>query len=262
MYGRYDAATDTWANSPHFPRTNSGQALWTGSLMIIGNGLLTTTSQGPPAPLERYDPTLDTWTTASSIGAPIGSNPGAGPPVWTGQYVITMAKRYDPISDVWTPVSAVGAPPSLVPATRMVAVWTGTRMIVWRPGNGGLYDPATDTWTPMSNTDAPPSFPVEDYEGVWTGSRLIVWGAYDGLNTWGGRYDPATDTWSLVPFLNAPLPGSTSEWSGPAGGWSCGEASTGRARFLNPKAARWRNTSPTPEAATIRTPMSGHPSQG
>ncbi len=207
VYGRYDPATDTWANSPYHPRTNSGQALWTGSLMIIGNGRVTAGTLDPATPLERYDPTLDIWTTASSLGAPTGSGGlGAGPPVWTGQYVITLAKRYDPISDVWTPVSTVGAPSPLVPVTRMVAVWTGSRMIVWRPDSGGRYDPATDTWTPMSNVGAPPS--EEGYEGVWTGSLMVVWGGYDGFDTWGGLYDPATDSWSPLSQTDQPSPRS------------------------------------------------------
>ncbi len=225
LYARYDPATDTWANPPHSPRTNSGQALWTGSLMIIGNGILLTTSEGPPAPLERYDPTLDTWTAASSIGVPIGtgSKLGAGPPVWTGQYVITMAKRYDPISDVWTPISTVGAPSPLVPVSKTVALWTGSRMLVWRPGSGGRYDPATDTWTPMSNVGAPPA--SSEYEGVWTGSRMVVWGGTDGFNALGGRYDPVADSWSSVNFLDAPLPRSHfgMAWAGERmvvwGGW-------------------------------------------
>jgi hypothetical protein len=208
LYARYDPATDTWASSAYFPRGSSSLALWTGSLMIIGDGHLAETGTGPAAPLERYDPTLDTWTAASTIGAPIGTGPllGAGPPVWTGQEVITMAKRYNPATDVWTPISTVGAPSPWLPVTRMVGLWTGSRMILWWPGQSGRYDPATDTWAPISSVGQPPYFasPEAEYEGVWTGSRMVVWGASDGLITYGGRYDPATDTWSSVSQVDQP----------------------------------------------------------
>jgi hypothetical protein len=169
--------------------------------MIVGNGSIVF----PAAPFERYDPTLDIWTAASTVNAPTGGAYGVGPPVWTGQYVISMGKRYDPNADLWSAISLVNAPESTAPVNQMVALWTGSEMILWRPGYGGRYNPATDSWTPISNSNGP-SASYDGYEGVWSGSRMIIWGGYDSINqiTVGGQYDLATDTWSSISTVNEP----------------------------------------------------------
>lgn len=111
-----------------------------------------------------------------------------------------------------------------------VAVWTGSRLIVWGGRNGGTthyadggsYDPVTDTWESKpglgSASNAPP--PTAIASAVWTGTHMLVW---SGLrepvppqylppywyNT-GALYNPATDAWSfpsnLASGLGAPSP--------------------------------------------------------
>jgi hypothetical protein len=105
-------------------------------------------------------------------------------------------------TDAWEPTAAVGAPS---PRAHHVAVWTGSRMIVWGGengaplGDGALYDPATRTWTPMSDANVPS--PRSFATAVWTGAEMIVWGGRGpgGAPLADGRkYDPMTNTWSNV----------------------------------------------------------------
>lgn len=91
---------------------------------------------------------------------------------------------YDPAADRWTPVGTAGSPE---PRGGHLALWTGSRMIVF----GGsaavravdVYDPIADRWVQMTVAGTGAA-------AVWTGSRLIM--AAGGF----GIYDPATDTWS------------------------------------------------------------------
>lgn len=58
----------------------------------------------------------------------------------------------------WTSTKTAGAPAA---RASHVAVWTGSKMLVWGgfggglASTGGLYDPATDTWSAISTAGAP-----------------------------------------------------------------------------------------------------------
>jgi hypothetical protein len=74
--------------------------------------------------------------------------------------LVTPAAR-SAAQETWTPTSLTGAPS---PRARHVAVWTGSRMIIWGGdgefspylvNTGGVYAPATNTWTATSLTGAP-----------------------------------------------------------------------------------------------------------
>ncbi len=91
---------------------------------------------------------------------------------------------------------------STMDSTRMrhVAVWTGTRLLVWggqtaqglAPNHGLAYDPATDRWTTL-----PPSVlrGRTAANAVWTGHAMLIWGGITILNptlcTDGATYTPA-----------------------------------------------------------------------
>ena len=202
--GRYDPTTDTWTptattNAPT-PRTGH-TAVWTGTLMLMWGGV--DGCAGSCAYLNtggRYDPTTDSWTPTSQIGAPVGrSNHTA---VWTGTLMVvwggfpgtftSSGGRYDPVTDTWTPTSLTNAPSR---RSDHAAVWTGSLMVIWGGDGlsdlqiGGRYDPATDTWTPTSKTNAPEI--RERPTSVWAGSFMVVWGGDGGTFTifdTGGRY--------------------------------------------------------------------------
>jgi N-acetylneuraminic acid mutarotase len=178
-----------------------------------------------------YDPATDTWVATPVRGAP---SPRDGhTAVWTGSRMIVWGGFggaavgylntggiYDPARSTWTATSTAGAPTG---RANHIAVWTGSRMIIWGGtdatgyvNSGGRYDPATDTWTPMSLTDAPE--PRVYTTAVWTGTKMIVWGGFDEgleLNT-GGIYDFATDVWVATSTTAAPAARGlhTAVWTG------------------------------------------------
>lgn len=114
-------------------------------------------------------------------------------------------------SDAWEPTAKVGAPSA---RSQHVAVWTGTKMVVWGGSNGGtffndggLYDPATRTWTPTSNANAPS--PRDQATAVWTGTEMIIWGgrAPGGAPLAdGAKFNPATNAWTNISAVGAPSP--------------------------------------------------------
>jgi hypothetical protein len=114
-------------------------------------------------------------------------------------------------------VSWVPLPEENAPSARFnhVAVWTGSKLIIWGGetvgpdpvlGDGATYDPETRVWAPMSKQGAPT--PRLGHRAVWTGSRMIVWGGYaaNGLATAGGLYDPETDAWTPMATTGEPKP--------------------------------------------------------
>lgn len=158
----------------------------------------------------------------------------------------------------------MGAP---APRTGHVAVWTGTKMLVWSgfgtadlESAGGIYDPETDTWAPMGTTGQPAlrSGPM----AVWTGSKMVVWGGRVGPTAvkTGGIYDPAKDSWNLVNEAGGPSARyyHRLEWSGSkmfawGGSDSADWFNTGA--FFDPEGAPtgiWTHTSSTTAAPFIR----------
>lgn len=124
--------------------------------------------------------------------------------------------------DAWRPTSI--GPKAPTPRQRHVAVWTGTKMVVWGgdtasgPTNtGGIYDPKTDAWEATSTANAPS--PRSGAIGVWTGSKMLVWGGHAAApEGTGGVFDPSTNTWKAMAILGAPSP----RWQH-AGAWANGK---------------------------------------
>ena len=113
--------------------------------------------------------------------------------VWggTGATVFDSGGRYDPATDSWTGIASGG-----VARYAHTAVWTGSRMIVWRhnslagvPVEGSRYDPVADTWSPTTMSGAPLAA-LDPSGAVWTGSAMVLWP--------GSRYNPVADTWAPI----------------------------------------------------------------
>jgi hypothetical protein len=101
--------------------------------------------------------------------------------------------RYNPTTDTWTPVSSVGAPFPRTGHTAVwtgaeMIVWGGTNGTQVF-GDGARYNPASDTWSALTSFLAPSA--RTGHTAVWTGTEMIVWGGTDGDGTAlssGGRY--------------------------------------------------------------------------
>src|SRR2546422_7199659 len=206
-----------------------------------------TTGNNIPAPKGgRYNPSTDTWTPTTTVGAPVIG--GTNKAIWTGKEMIVwggdyfrfpgVGARYNPTTDTWVPMSTLGAPNGRSDQT---VVWTGTEMIVWGGGaqddiqasgvyffnTGARYNPVKDAWTATTTVNAPS--PRDRHTAIWTGTEMVVYGGHfcdwdDGddcvflsytLNT-GGRYDPVTDSWIATNAGAAPGPTTfdSSVWTG------------------------------------------------
>ena len=249
--GRYDPATDSWTPISSVGAPSGGTAVWTGSVMLVWGG-------GAGG---RYDPATDSWAPVSATNAPSARSGHTA--VWTGSVMVVWGGtgaafpfdlntggRYDPANDTWTPTSTTNAPAA---RNAHVAVWTGSRMVVWGGQGGGSdyqtggrYNPATDSWTPTSTTGIPDELRA-GYSAVWTGSLMVVWGTAD--RSVGARYDPATDTWTPTSTAGAPSPRRkhTAVWTGDRMVVWGGEGSRGRGvssgGSYDPIADQWTETS-------------------
>ena len=213
--GRYDPLTDVWqsisgAGAPSFRVRHS--VVWTGSRMIVWGG-----GSDPFQPLflndgKAYDPTTDTWSPISSMGAPSGRWnhrafwTGSEMIIWGGatNHVTLTGGRYNPASDSWSSMPTTNS----WEASGASAVWSGTKMIVWGGTSdtapttfydfGAVYDRQANAWTQTSRSGAPS--PRYGHVAVWTGTRMFVWGGqtFSALND-GRLYDPSTNTWSPCP---------------------------------------------------------------
>jgi hypothetical protein len=255
--------------------TSTTNAPSTGLGAWIGNALMIWTGD-PAVPATFYDPVSDTWSgSATTVGAPsqriLFSALWTGTELiiwggltqWVGGTPLDTGARYNPSTNTWTPMSTVGAP--LARFSHM-AVWTGTRMIVWggeQPGfnyfnTGGIYDPATDTWVGSTTTTNAPS-PRGYSACAWTGTRMLIWGGEDPSKFNAGYlYDPSGDAWTgTTNLIGAPaarshMPGT---WNGRElviwGGGSGGPHLNSGARY-NPILNAWKGPMPTAGAPAGR----------
>lgn len=170
-----------------------------------------------------YDPATGAWTEVTGKGAPSGRVLAAT--VWTGSRVIvwgggpssapnafTDGASYTPESGAWTPIAT---PPGGSPGRRQpIAVWTGSRMLVWggeengQPVPGGAaYDPATDAWTALDTQGAPS--PRSGVAWAWSGTTLFLFGGRipgAGVTAEGYAYSAESGQWSALPSSGAPSP--------------------------------------------------------
>ena len=235
--GIFDPASNTWTGATSTTGAPTYRSIyttvWTGSRMIVWGGLEYSGMSHVSSTGGTYDPSTDTWTATQTAGAPdprwfhTAVSTGSKMIVWGGgdaglSTFFNTGGVYDPVTDTWTATTTSGAP---TPRAGPVAVWTGSKMIVWGGWaggtgvqTGGLYDPVTNTWTPTSTVGAPTA--RGGHTAVWTGSKMIVWGGADdaGECDTGGIYDPDTDTWTAMSTVGAPRPRSEATPSGRARG--------------------------------------------
>lgn len=137
------------------------------------------------------------------LASPAGFDDGA----WTGQEMLLWnareprGLRYHPPSDAWMSM----APFPLQRRFPAVAVWTGTKLFVWRgasgkeaDADGASYDPLADAWSPASSTNAPQ---LPDPRAVAIAGRVLVWG---DPNDETYLYNPDAGQWETLPKSGRP----------------------------------------------------------
>ena len=241
----------------------------------------------------RYDPLRGRWQRVAP--APIAPR-AFHSAVWTGARMIVWGgtgapylpghKRrlladgaaYDPRRDRWR---AIPTGP-LRPRSGQVAVWTGSRMIVWggevagRHRSAGLlardgasYDPARRTWRPIAGA---PLRWMPGTHAFWTGEQMVVW---NGARA--AAFRPADRRWEPNRWIRWPdppagvrRPGTEAAWTGeellvwggPPAGCRSGECVPRDDRgmpveplvgaALDPRTGRWRPLPAVPLAPRDR----------
>ncbi len=251
--GRYNPTSDTWgsitSSGAPSPRFNHS-AVWTGTNMIIwgGTGLSPSNTYLALGNGSRYNPTANSWTGMSSVGAPSPRTQHTA--VWTGNRMI-----------IWGGKNFAEGNTNLLNNFTFDYAQQSTN-------SGAAYDPSANTWTATSSANAPVA--RDSHTAVWTGSDMLVWGGQlssstAGYNFWWGDYEVADDTsflsaanggarynqslnsWSSIPTVPlvanvAERQGATAVWSGTEmlvwGGENFGQLLRTGARF-NPVANTW-----------------------
>jgi Kelch motif len=200
----FDPATNSWAplNLSQAPTSRSFHAsVIVGNSMIIWGGQDSGGSEMNTGGV--YNLTTGTWSSISSVNAPIGRinwhrgynfatgtfayAAGSKMLVWGGSIkdktVLKGGAIYDPALNSWTTISTVGAPTNLQNQT---AVWTGTKLIAYGgwfyaagQSIGGIFDLATNSWSPINSTGAPAATKW-GMSAVWSGAGMILWGGVVG----------------------------------------------------------------------------------
>jgi len=235
---------------------------WTGTEVVV----LRTENMGNNITGERWNPTTNEVKRVTDPGLVWRAGSAM---VWTGEEVLVVGgsngpgldqigTAYNPTSDTWRPLSD---PPGTVDgwsnSVGGPAVWTGSEMIIWRPGLA--YQPATDSWRSIAESPLPPrNRPAI----VWTGTELVVWGGCSpsdteqcdemnsGLLNDGARYNPDTDTWTELP--TSPLIPAVHMVSGWTGSEMIivvtdpGNRTGGTAATFDPEGLNWTLIDPPP----------------
>ena len=228
----------SWVNgsSTNAPTARSGlTAVWSGSAMIVWGGTAGGTSYIGSG--GSYDPATDVWTSLSAVGIPAARIGHTA--VWTDTQMIVWGgkgtsgylatgSRFTPSISGGSWSATVATLASGVPAARMghVAVWTGSKMIIWGGINlagllndGAMYDPVLNQWTAINLPDAPEV--RMNATAVWATDRMVVWGGMGEageLNS-GGQLifsNGVPNRWQATTNSNAPYPriGHTATWTG------------------------------------------------
>ncbi len=192
----YNPAINKWRALAPTPLAGSQHPIgaWTGREAVIFVGNLDPDGKPWPARLARaaaYNPTTDTWRRRARPPE------SGGTAVWDGREVLVVgaganaraALAYNPATNRWRRL-----PPMASGHAGALAIWTGSRLLVWggqsgragTPLRSGLaYDPKVNRWSSIPQAPLPGRL---EPTAVWTGRALIVWGGEKGVCRPGGVY--------------------------------------------------------------------------
>ena len=199
----YRPRTNSWRKLPAAPLAGrqSAMSAWTGRELVIIGG---SADGGKFADGAAYDPTTRRWRRIPPLPAPRWD----GTATWDGRDVIVVGGKtttttglrplatvfaYRPSTNRWRRL-----PPMPRGRAGHVAVWTGTRLLVWGGSTvrgtttvtlrtGMSLDPIRHRWLPLPASPlALREIGVSALTAVWTGTQMIVLG--------GGANDAAAFT--------------------------------------------------------------------
>ncbi|MCB1087664.1 MAG: hypothetical protein KDM63_11510 [Verrucomicrobiae bacterium] len=236
----YDPDTDTWEPLPASPLSarmwgplpqNGGQAVWTGTHMVIWGGATAVSNYANDGALLGKNSGTWQWQLMSPNNSPPARRNYAMS--WTGNRVFVWGGipqggggtntggLYDPVGDIWTATSALNAPSA---RNLPVAAWTGNEIFVWGGvqsgtylNNGGRFNPDTNVWSTIPIVGGPSGRAWHSL--TWVGSDLVVWGGQtngDVVLGDGALYSNINDGWNVISNDGAPSKrfNSSAVWSG------------------------------------------------
>lgn len=143
----YSPTNDSWTSLASAAQSrDSHAAVWNGTEMFVWGGRTGGTGGGTVLNTGgRYHPGSNTWSTLSTVGAPVARMDHTA--VWTGNAMI---------------------------------VWGGNLASVGPAANtGGVYDPAADSWRSTTAFRVPRSRAF--HTATWIGDAMMIFGGYDGV---------------------------------------------------------------------------------
>jgi hypothetical protein len=201
----YDLATDSWrptslvgapeARVPDGSPNGSGNVLGIGDKVFIWGGKRV----NPPQTLPVTEGDAEAAALASAPGL-------ICPTWRPEECVFGDGAIYDVVADTWTTASTAGAPSArfghfMAWTGSDVVVWGGSVYEGAAPAqvdfvDGARFNPATNSWSPMA------PFPAvactdSSRQPLWVADRLVVIGSAARTQI-GAVYDPASDTWADV----------------------------------------------------------------
>lgn len=207
----YDPATGTWtlAGSMATGRENSTTTLLPSGKVLTTGGFHSNPSLTFYADTEVYDPGVQRWAAAGTLGAPridplmvllptnrvlvAGGRDGAGT-------ALASASLYDRTTNAWSAAAGLSTARADATATTLAS---GEVLVVGGTNAGGTLNTA-ERYTPTTNTWSPAASPTRARH-LHTATRLpdgrvLVIGGQDGADVLASAelYDPATQAWTAA----------------------------------------------------------------
>jgi len=259
----YDPAANVWtmASSMSTPRTAHTATLLTNGKVLVAGGTIMIGAGDAYATAELYDPTTNTWMTASSMGVPRLSHTatllatgnvlvtgGMSSLAATGSFAIATAELYNPVTDVWTAV------PSMSNARRghTATLLTNGKVLVAGgmdasnsagSATADLYDPVTNSWTAGASMN---SGTAGHAATLLANGKVLVSGGSRGnlyASAAAELYDPVANTWTTVSSMGRSRSGHTATRLADgqilvAGGYG-GSGNSANSELYDPVANAW-----------------------
>ncbi|NVJ05659.1 HYR domain-containing protein [Myxococcus sp. AM001] len=253
----YDPATGTWTatTSMAIGRENSTATLLPSGKVLTAGGYTSNPSLTFYAETETYDPGVQAWSAAGTLGGPrvdplmallptgrvlvAGGRDGAGA-------ALASASMYDGTTNVWSAAAGLSTARADATATTLAS---GEVLVVGGANAGGTlntaerYTPDTNTWSPAAS--------LTGARHLHTATRLpdgrvLVVGGQDGADVLASAelYDPATQAWTAAASVAVPRTAHAAALLPDgrvliAGGRGTGGATLAAAEVYNPATNTW-----------------------